>query len=110
MGWAFFAAKIALLLPIVFFGELDLAAMTGVKIHAGQIHCVLIGNAAALRWALIDHRRRCPECLRLLARPARIGRISKTFLGCRPATRLSRFCKREWGGGPWETAYVIATG
>ena len=78
--WAFFAAKIALLLPIVFLGVLDLASMTGVKVHAGPIHCILIGNVAALRWALIDQRRRCPECLRLLARPARIGRISETFL------------------------------
>jgi hypothetical protein len=78
--WVFFAAKIALLLPIVFFGTLDLASMTGMKIFAGPLHFILIGNAAAFRWALIDQRRRCPECLRLLAHPARIGLPSQTFL------------------------------
>jgi hypothetical protein len=78
--WAFFAAKIALLLPIVFWGVLDLASMTGLKVHAGPIHCIVIGNVVALRWALIDQRRRCPECLRLLAHPARIGLPSQTFL------------------------------
>ena len=78
--WVFFAAKIVLLLPIVFFGALDLASMTGLKIFAGPQHFILIGNAAAFRWALIDQRRRCPECLRTLTRPAHIGRISDTFL------------------------------
>jgi hypothetical protein len=78
--WAFFAAKIALLLPIVFWGVLDLAAMVRLKITAGPMHCILIGNVVALRWALIDQRRRCPECLRLLAHPARIGLPSQTFL------------------------------
>jgi hypothetical protein len=78
--WAFFAAKIALLLPMVFWGVLDLASMTGVNVHAGPIHCIVIGNVVALRWALIDQRRRCPECLRLLAHPARIGLPSQTFL------------------------------
>jgi hypothetical protein len=78
--WAFFAAKIALLLPIVFWGVLDLASFAGVKVHAGPIHCILIGNVAAFRWALVDQRRRCPECLRLLAHPAHIGQPSQMFL------------------------------
>ncbi|WP_321475111.1 hypothetical protein [uncultured Paludibaculum sp.] len=78
--WAFFAAKIALVLFIVFFGVLDLAALVGLKVTAGPIHLILFGNVAALRWALIDQRRRCPECLRLLTHPARIGVPSQTFL------------------------------
>jgi hypothetical protein len=78
--WVFFVGKIALLLPIVFLGVLDLADMIGLKIHAGPILCILVGNVAAFRWALIDQRRRCPECLRLLAHPARIGLPSQTFL------------------------------
>ena len=78
--WAFFAGKIALLLPIVFLGVLDLAAMIGLKVQAGPIHFILIGNVAAFRWVLIDQRRRCPECLRQLAHPARIGLPSQTFL------------------------------
>ena len=79
-NWAFFAAKIALLLPIVFLGVLDLASMTGLKIVAGPLHFIMIGYVAAFRWALIDQRRRCPECLRLLAHPAPIGQPSQTFL------------------------------
>lgn len=79
-GWAFFAGKIALLLPLVFLGVLDLASMTGLKIFAGPLHFILIGNVAAFRWALIDQRRRCPECLRLLAHSAPIGIPSQTFL------------------------------
>lgn len=78
--WVFFAGKIALVMLIVFFGVLDLADMVGLRITAGPIHLILIGNVAALRWALIDQRRRCPECLRLLAHPARIGLPSQTFL------------------------------
>jgi hypothetical protein len=33
-----------------------------------------------LRWVLIDQRRRCPVCLRLLSDPVRIGAPSQTFL------------------------------
>ncbi len=44
--WVFFAVKIALLLPIVFLGVLDLAAMIGLKPHAGPIHCIFVGNVA----------------------------------------------------------------
>ncbi len=78
--WPFFAAKVALLLFIVFSGVLNLAALVGLKVTSGPIHCILIGNIAALRWALVDQRRRCPECLRLLAHPAHIGVPSQTFL------------------------------
>jgi hypothetical protein len=38
-----------------------------------------------LRWMLLDQRRRCPVCLRLLTDPIRIGSPSRTFL--------------EWYGG-----------
>jgi hypothetical protein len=33
-----------------------------------------------LRWVLLDQRNRCPECLRLLTEPVRIGASSRTFL------------------------------
>ncbi len=79
-SWMFFLSKIALLLPIVFLGVLDLAKITGVPIWAGPLHCVLIGYVVTFRWALIDQRRRCPECLRLLKHPAPIGQPSHTFL------------------------------
>lgn len=32
------------------------------------------------RWVILDQRRRCPECLRLLTCPVRIGSASDTFL------------------------------
>jgi hypothetical protein len=34
----------------------------------------------ALRWIFHDQRRRCPECLRLLSNPARVGQASRNFL------------------------------
>ena len=75
--WVFFACKIALLLPLVFFAALDLWPIAGPAMRA---FCMAVGYVIAFRWALIDQRRRCPECLRLLAHPARIGRITETFL------------------------------
>lgn len=78
--WLFFAAKIALVLTIVFFGVLDLAALLALKVNVGPVYLILIGNAAGLRWAFIDQRRRCPECLWLLAHPAPIGQPAQTFL------------------------------
>jgi hypothetical protein len=33
-----------------------------------------------MRWILEDQRRRCPTCLRLLAKPVRIGHASRTLL------------------------------
>ena len=74
--WAFFAGKIALLLPIVFFGGLALWPIFRMLF----VHCMLAGYVIAFRWALIDQRRRCPECLRLVEHPAPIGEPSHTFL------------------------------
>lgn len=34
----------------------------------------------AFRWTFHDQRRRCPECLRLLSNPARVGQASCNFL------------------------------
>jgi hypothetical protein len=76
--WVFLVGKIGLLMPIVFWGVQALVLLAGWKFV--PIHLILIGNVAALRWALTDQRRRCPECLRLLAHPARIGLPSQTFL------------------------------
>ena len=75
--WIFLAIKIALLLPIVFCGSLDLASIVAM---AFQPHGFLVGLIVALRWALIDQRQRCPVCLRLLTNPTRIGGPSQTFL------------------------------
>ena len=71
--WVFLAGKIALLLPLVFFGALDLWPLVGRPLRA----LMMVGYAIAFRWALVDQRRRCPQCLRLLEHPAPIGRITK---------------------------------
>jgi hypothetical protein len=73
----FLAIKIALLLPIVCCGTLDVAALVSLNFQA---HGLLIGLILGFRWALVDQRRRCPVCLRILAHPTRIGGPARTFL------------------------------
>jgi hypothetical protein len=76
--WCFLAIKIALLIPIVFCGTLDLTRL----ISASQIqpHGLLFGCILGFRWALRDQRQRCPVCLNVLTHPALIGMASQTFL------------------------------
>jgi hypothetical protein len=74
--WAFFAAKIALVMPIVFFGALALWPILRMLL----IYVMLPGYVIAFRWALADQRRRCPECLRLVSHPAPIGEPSHVLL------------------------------
>jgi len=73
----FLAVKIALVLPIACCGSLDLASVISMSF---QSHGLLIALLVGLRWALVDQRRRCPVCLRLLTNPTRIGGPSHTFL------------------------------
>jgi hypothetical protein len=73
----FLAAKIALILLIVFYGSLDLAS-TVTRVF--EAHGFLVGLVVGFRWALVDQRRRCPVCLRLLTNPTRIGGPSHAFL------------------------------
>jgi hypothetical protein len=75
--WIFFAMKAALLLPVVYFGSLDLASLVGAGFQA---HGFIVGTVVAMRWALADQRRRCPVCLRVLSNPTRIGGPSHVFL------------------------------
>lgn len=73
---AFFAAKVALVQPIVFCGVLVV-----VRVAAPFVSLTVCAYwIAAFRWILMDQRRRCPVCLRLLANPVRIGTSSHTFL------------------------------
>ncbi len=73
----FLALKIALVQPIMLCGFVVLA-------RTGPIPVMPLGVCAswilAFRWVLIDQRRRCPVCLRLLTNPVRIGDPSHTFL------------------------------
>ena len=70
----FLALKIALVQPIVLGGFVVTCAMpiANLAVNASWI--------LAFRWLLIDQRRRCPVCLRLLTDPVRIGSASQTFL------------------------------
>ena len=69
----FLLIKFALVFSIVFCGTMDLAPITS---GPATLVCYLF----AFRWALIDQRRRCPVCLRLLSNPIRIGQPSQIFL------------------------------
>ncbi len=79
LRWVFLGIKFTLLLPIVFCGTLDLAPI--ISSSGIQPHATLVGYVLAFRWALIDQRKRCPVCLRLLTNPVRIGQPSQIFLG-----------------------------
>jgi hypothetical protein len=74
--WIFLGAKIILVLAILIFGGLDQVAAVGVPIPQMGVVAFILG----FRWVLIDQRRRCPICLRVLSNPVRIGRPSQTFL------------------------------
>jgi hypothetical protein len=76
--FVFLGIKVAILLPTVFCGTLALAP--GIALAGLRPQGMLIGYFFALRWALIDQRRRCPVCLRLLTNPVRVGQPSHTML------------------------------
>lgn len=76
--WIFLGIKIALVLLIVSFGTLDCSQMLSVTVLQPQ--ATLLGYVLAFRWVLIDQRRRCPVCLRLLTNPTRIGQRSQSLL------------------------------
>ena len=87
--WLFLAAKLALILPLVYCASIDLAygnIMAGlhsvgpVSSQYLQLASSFFGLLFAFRWALRDQRGRCPVCLRLLTNPARVGEASRNFL------------------------------
>ncbi len=82
--WLFLAAKISLILPVVYFSSLDLAygrlPLDSTTAQYIQMAASFAGLLFGLRWALKDQRRRCPVCLRLLTNPARVGHASRNFL------------------------------
>jgi len=77
--WLFLTAKLALVLPIVIFGALDLGSL-GSSISDIALLIAALGGMFAMGWALADQRRRCPVCLRILANPVRIGQSSRMLL------------------------------
>lgn len=75
--WIFLAIKLGVMLPALFFGTFDLSPIIGSVL---QPQALLIGYTLGFRWALMDQRRRCPVCLRLLTNPVTIGQRSQTLL------------------------------
>jgi hypothetical protein len=82
--WSFFAAKIALLLPAVYFISLDLAYGYTRMGREPAIYLQLLSTFAlclfGLRWTLKDQRQRCPVCMNCVTHPAQVGQASRTFL------------------------------
>jgi hypothetical protein len=87
--WLFLAAKLALILPLVYCASIDLAyGNLAAWLHSAgpvssqylQLASSFCGLLFAFRWALRDQRGRCPVCLRLLTNPARVGEASRNFL------------------------------
>jgi hypothetical protein len=82
--WGFLAIKFMLIIPIVYFGALDLAYSSS-SMSVGTSELVELfssfwGLLFAFRWVLRDQRTRCPVCLRTLTNPARVGQFSRNFL------------------------------
>jgi hypothetical protein len=73
---AFFAAKVALVQPIMACGILVAVRMASAAVSLAVCGAWIL----SYRWVLLDQRRRCPVCLHLLANPVRIGTSSHTFL------------------------------
>lgn len=71
----FLALKVALVQPIMLSGLLVQLLVVPWAGLAGYLPFVLV-----LRWVISDQQQRCPECLRWLTAPVRIGNPSRTFL------------------------------
>jgi hypothetical protein len=84
LRWGFLSAKIALLLPIVYYASLDLAyGFTGLNTSEAfyiQLVSTFFLCLFGMQWVLNDQRQRCPVCLRRVDHPARVGQLSRTFL------------------------------
>lgn len=82
--WGFLCAKIALLLPIVYYVPLDLGWWHISTSSFGSEYVQLIASFViclfGMRWVLLDQRQRCPVCLRRVTHPAQVGHASRTFL------------------------------
>jgi len=82
--WSFLTAKIALLLPIVYFVAFDLAYGCTTFGRERAVYIQLVSTFAmclfGMRWVLKDQRQRCPVCMRRVTHPAQVGQASRTFL------------------------------
>ena len=128
--WMFLCAKIALLLPTVYFASLDLAYWHAPTYSVGAQYIQLISSFTmglfGLRWILLDHRNRCPVCLRRVTHPARVGLTGRTFLAWNgtelictgghtllhvPAMPTSWFSTQRWLylDSSWKSLFVVSS-
>lgn len=98
LRWLFFAAKFSLIVPTVYLASLAFVCACALPGSVLATYLELAVSFPALllafRWILVDQRRRCPECLRRLSNPARVGQPSCNFLAWN-GTEL--FCARGHG-------------
>lgn len=82
--WRFLATKLVLSVLAVYFWSILLAYGCSSARLTTSIYIQLATAFPALlfvfRWSLHDQRNRCPECMRLLTHPARVGQPSCNFL------------------------------
>jgi hypothetical protein len=82
--WSFLSAKIALLLPIIYFVSIDMAYGCTTLSRECAVYIQLVSCFAmclfGLRWVLKDQRQRCPVCMQCVTHPAQVGQASRTFL------------------------------
>jgi hypothetical protein len=72
--WIYLAVKLILILVMIYCGACYVTE------HGTPVHGLFVGSILALRWVLVDQRRRCPVCLRLVSNPVHFGQPSQTFL------------------------------
>jgi hypothetical protein len=77
--WTFLLAKTVLILPAVYACAV-LGYTSEFPFAIVFILAVSPGSILAFRWVLMDQQRRCPQCLRRLSDPVRVGKASHTFL------------------------------
>jgi hypothetical protein len=81
--WGLLCAKIAFLMPIVYFASLDLAYsyMSSFSALSGYIHfaCSFSICFFGMSWALRDQQQRCPICLKRVTNPTTVGQPSRIF-------------------------------
>jgi hypothetical protein len=79
--WVVLTVELGFVLPIAYCGLLKLTYLSTFLIPGNiQIFAALVGCTFGLRWVLIDQRQRCPVCLRVLTKPARVGSPARNFL------------------------------
>jgi hypothetical protein len=115
--WLFLAAKIGLLVPIIWF-----ATVVPVALFPPAVWLLFFGWIFGLRWALADQRKRCPVCLCPLSGPVEVGIYAHVFLDPRgtqlicarghgslhiPAAQTTWRSRQTWHyRGPGETSHI----